>query len=129
MTEAKKLPPRELKVTIGPNTYSIAFPKNAKLIDIEVRKLHVTNGMHKDLLFGSVASREAYLAVESACTFEILIPELKTDMNVTSLFDLDLFQSKQVVKAYENYYAWMEEWREALNDEARKLKTEEKKDE
>lgn len=126
MTEVKKLPSRELKITIGPNTYSIPFPKNSSLIDIEVRKLQVTQGMLKDLLFGSQSSRDAYLAVEAACTFENLIPKLRTDMNLPSLFDLDMFQSREIIKAYEKYYAWMEEWRSVLNEEAEKSKVEEK---
>lgn len=128
MTETKKYPARELKVSIGPNTYPITLPKNAALIDIEARKIQVTNGAHKDMLFGSVESREAYLAVAAACTFEILIPKLKEDLNLPSLFDLDMLQSQQVSKAYEKYYSWMQEWREALNDEATKVKVEEKKE-
>lgn len=113
--EEKQMPSRELKVTIGKNTYTIKFPSNGKLIDIEVRKLNITNGTHKDLLFGGTASRDAYMAVEAACTFEILIPELSTDLNVKSLFELDMLQSKTVNAAYEKYYEWMESWRAAIN--------------
>jgi hypothetical protein len=116
-TNAKQLPSRELKVIIGKNPYSIKLPNNGQLIDIEVNKLTVTNGMHKDLVYGSAASREAYLAVEAGCTFTILIPDLATDLNVKTLFNLDMLQSKSVTKAYQKYYDWMEEWRAALNEE------------
>lgn len=114
----KQMPSNELKITIGPNQYTIKFPNNGKLIDIEVRKLSITNGMHKDLLFGaSSASRDAYLAVEAGCTFEILIPELSKDLNVKSLFELNPFQSRDITQAYQKYYDWMELWRVALSDE------------
>lgn len=111
------MPSRELKVTIGVNEYTIKFPNNGQLIDMESLKIQMTSGTNKDMLYGSPAAREAYIITEAIATFQILIPQLTKDLNVKSLTDLDPLQSKTISKAYAAYYNWMEEWRKVLNQE------------
>lgn len=123
----KVMPSKELKIKIGPNSYTIKLPNNGQLIDIEVRKMSLTSGMHKDLVFSGLASAVSAAAfVEAACTFTVLLPELLTDLNKPSLLDLDMLQSKDISKAYDQYYDWMASWRKFMNADD---ETEEKREE
>lgn len=123
MKEQKKMPLKEITVKIGQNEYKIKFPKNADLIDIESAKIRMTGGAIKDMAYGGAAAVNAFVAVEAIATFEILLSEqLTRDLNVSSLSELDSLQLKPVVKAYEQYYKWMSEWRAFLNDDVEEEK-------
>lgn len=116
MKEQKEMPSKEITVKIGQNEYKIKFPKNADLIDIESAKIRMTGGTIKDMAYGGAAAVNAFVAVEAIATFEILLSDqLTKDLTVGSLSDLDSLQLKPVIKAYEQYYKWMTEWREFLN--------------
>lgn len=116
MKEQKEMPSKEITVKIGQNEYKIKFPKNADLIDIESAKIRMTGGTIKDMAYGGAAAVNAFVAVEAIATFEILLlDQLTKDLTVGSLSDLDSLQLKPVIKAYEQYYKWMTEWREFLN--------------
>ena len=118
--EDLQMPSRDIKVKIGTNEYTIKFPTNGQLIDMESLKIQMTSGANKEMLFGTASAREAYLINEAVATFQVLIPDLKKDLEVKSLLDLDPLQSKSIHKAYEKYYNWMEEWRKVLNQEEKK---------
>lgn len=111
------MPSKSLNLTIGKNDYVIKFPTNGQLIDIESFKINLTQGTHKDMVYGGPASQDAYLLVEAISPFTILIPELKMDLNVKSLLELDMSQSKAMIKSYQKYYEWMREWREYINQD------------
>lgn len=111
-----KLPSNQIKVTIGQNPYEIKFPTNGQLIDIERMKIQLTNGTHKDMLFGSGNSQQAYFLVEAIATFTILLPNLNKDLTVSNLLELNPYQSKSILEAYEKtYFPWMQEWNKVLN--------------
>ncbi len=120
-TEKKEklpMPARKIAVKIGMNEYALNMPlKNGDEIDIEALKIRMTGGTLKDLAFGGPASMNAYVTVEAIATFEILIPQLKTDLTVKSLTELDALQFKPVLKAYEGFYKLAAEWRAFLNQD------------
>lgn len=121
----KQMPANSITIKVGPNEYNIKYPNNGKLIDIERMKIKLTDGTHKDMLFGTNAAQHAYLLTESIATFMILIPELTKDLTVPSLMDLNPMQTKSIVDAYSRvYYPWMEQWRAIVNEE---VEEEEKK--
>lgn len=115
--EDKTVPLREITVKIGSNNYKISLPTTGQEVDIEVRKDRYTQGAYKNLLFGDDRGIKSYLAVGSIATFEVLIPDMKKDLQVTSLFELDMYQMKTVLKAYEKYRAWIAEWEEFIQQE------------
>ncbi len=126
-SKEKDMPKKEIKVMIGKNEYAVKFPKNAQLIDIESAKIRMTGGANKDMIYGGPSAQQAYLAVEAIATFEILLPDMITDLNVKSLAELDMQQSKAFLKEYEKYYNWMESWRKYLNDDVVEEKKEDGK--
>lgn len=113
---SSQLPSRSIKVTISNREYSIKFPNNGQFIDIERNKIDLSNGNLKNMLFGTPSGQLAYILIEAVATFSILIPDLVKDLDVKSLLELDPYQSKQLVSAYEkHYYPWIEKWREVIN--------------
>lgn len=115
--DKKKTPSREISVKIGSNTYNISLPTTGQEVDIEVRKDRYTQGSYKNLLFGDDRGIKSYLAVGAIATFEVLIPDLKKDLSVTSLFELDMFQMKTVLKAYSKFKEWIGEWEVFVQEE------------
>ena len=118
----KKMPARQITVKIGQNDYEIKFPRNGALIDIESAKIRMTGGTNKEFVYGGPSAQNAYLLVEAIATFETLLPQMTKDLVVGSLLDLDQLQTKTVLKAYERYYQWMQEWRMFLNDDIEEKK-------
>jgi len=117
------MPSDKIKVKIGPNEYTIDFPNNAQLIDIEASRIRMTGGTVKDMIQGNTAAMSAYITVEAIATFEILVPKLKTDLNCKSLLNLNPQQSQSFLKAYEKYYEWMDQWRVFLNQDIEEKKS------
>lgn len=115
--EKKSTPPREIVVRIGSNTYEISLPTTGQEVDIEIRKDRYTQGSYKNLLFGDDRGIKSYLAVGAIATFEVLIPDMKKDLQVTSLFELDMFQMKSILKAYSKYKEWISQWESFIQDE------------
>jgi len=116
MKKQPQMPSRDLKIKIGENEYKITFPGIGKIIDMERMKIELTNGTQKDMLFGVGSGPEAYVLVEMVAAFSILIPDLKKDLLVTSLLELDPLRIKPVRKQYETvFYPWWKAWQDVLN--------------
>lgn len=118
--EPKKAPSEELVLTLGPQNleYTIKFPNNGQLIDIERKKNLLTDGTAQQMLQSDVAGVQAYLYVAMTATFTVLIPKLINDLSIGNLLELNPIQSKPLIKSYEQYYNWMKEWREYLDDDS-----------
>lgn len=116
--EKLQLPANHITVKIGINDYKIEFPNNDKLINIERYKQSLTGGTSQQMLQAGATGVQAYMLSEAIATFTILIPQLKDDLNVGSLLELNPLQSKNIRKAWEKYYLWMEEWMKVLNDDS-----------
>lgn len=116
-SQEKKMPSKEIQIRIGENDYTVKFPTNGQLIDIEKRKVNMTDGTHRSLLLGQASAQQAYILVEAIATFSVLIPQLDTDLNVKSLMDLDPMQSKSMVNEYiKKFYPWFNEWMDIINE-------------
>jgi hypothetical protein len=117
-TKEKTMPSKSIEIKIGENTYLINFPNNGQLIDIERRKINLTDGTHKDMLMSSqLSTQQAYMLVEAITTFTVLIPDLLKDLTVKSLLELTPMQSKGIVNEYiKKYYPWFNKWMEVVNE-------------
>jgi|LakMenEpi03Aug12_release.lakeMendotaPanAssembly.Ray.scaffolds.fasta_scaffold1052099_1 hypothetical protein len=114
--EKASLPSKAITVTIGENDYEIKFPSNGALIDIEAMKISMSNGTHRDMVY-TESGQISWTLIEAISTFNVLIPQLKKDLAVSSLLELDPLQSKTIIKAYNKvYYPWISQWRKVIND-------------
>lgn len=110
------LPSRTISINIGDRQYSVKFPNNGQFIDIERAKLDLSSGNLKNMLFGTTTGQLAYMLIEAIATFNVLIPDLAKDLEVKSLLDLDPYQSRELIVAYEKqYFPWIEQWRKIIN--------------
>jgi hypothetical protein len=117
--EKHPLPPMSIGIEIGAGKYTINFPTNGQLIDIERYKNQLTAGTINQMLQNGSHGAQAFLISSAIATFEVLIPDLHNDLK-KPLLELNPYQSRNIVKAYEQYYEWMEKWRAVLNQDADK---------
>lgn len=99
------------------NTYEVSFPDTGQLFDINALKLAVTNKMYESLKYSVEPAfvQEAFQA-DMIATFNTLIPQLKKDLNVDSLFKLNAIQIDELMQVYEEQFLpWFEEKRDAQN--------------
>ncbi len=102
-----------VKINIQDNTYEIKIPTVGELLDIENMKSNITS-----IGFDTRSEAGAYSSTLAAAIayFSVLIPNLKKDLTVGSLFKLDLVRSRTIVKAYvKQFKPWWDKWLEEIN--------------
>lgn len=110
----KKMPERKKSFVIGGNTYTTEFPNTGGLIEIEIIKANLTSNQY---LSFSNASYAKYL-VDMIAVFNVLFPELKKDMNVKAISELNPLDSKKLLTVYiKEVLPWMNEWYTLLNSD------------
>jgi hypothetical protein len=89
-------------VTISPNgnKYEVKFPNTGEYLDIMSIKSRLTS----DLSLNDVYSSYAYLMAEMIATYTVMIPALKKDLNVESISQLSLIESKELLDSYTDVY-------------------------
>lgn len=119
---------KSITVKIQDNEYKVDFPTAGDMIDIEVRKSIMSRNQYFGLLNTStVTSNFALDLIDTAATFSVLIPELMDDLNVDSILDLSIPDSKELVDAYkEQFSPWYEEWLDVIKGSAEDRKEKKK---
>lgn len=120
-------PSTTIKVNIQGHEFDINYPKSGQMIDIANIKSKLSDGHYAQLLFQR--SNEADMAIkliDAFCFFSIMIPNLKKSLEVTSLYDLEILQSTELIHVYDNKVSpWLDSWTEAINNRLTELKGEE----
>jgi hypothetical protein len=118
---------RSIDVEIRQNIYNVKFPNSGELMDIDLLKLQITNGRYDSLKFSLNPSFQAQaLKVDAVAFFNTMLPKLRTDLAVKSIFDLDEDQMLVIVKAFEDtVLPWFEEWQTVLATPVSKEETKE----
>jgi hypothetical protein len=113
---------RELVVKIKEKTYIIKFPNMGNIIDIETRKMALSGGRYSQLIEASLeTSNRALDYIDMSSTFSVVIPELTKDLNVQSLFDLDVEVSGELLRVYKDeYFPWFKAWDKVINEASKK---------
>lgn len=113
---SKATPSITIDIEIANNTYPVKFPNIGQLIEIERGKKRMSDGYDYELASGSADSAYAKILIDMTVTFSILIPTLLKDLNVKSIYDLSLVESKPMVDVYlETYLPWYQEWVGVIN--------------
>ena len=106
----------DIKIGETENTYEISMPNNGQLIDVEVNKITYSNGVNLSQP-KTKAAMYAFLFNEMVATFSVMIPQLKEDLNVKSLFDLDPLKTKPLMKVYmDKFLPWWQKWEDIFID-------------
>jgi hypothetical protein len=103
---------RSITIPIGKNEYTVKYPNVGQQMNIEILKIQLTDGRYDTMKFSYNPAfiKQAEIA-EAIATFNILIPDLKKDLNAKSMLELEQDQMLDLLTAYtEKYLPWYEEW-------------------
>lgn len=116
-TEQKQLPDRKKKFQILNNEYEVNFPNTGELFEIELLKASLSKGQYGSLIEnGTSASRYSRYIIDMISVFTIIFPELKKDMKVKTISELEAIDSKILLKIYvKEVLPWFDSWMEVLN--------------
>lgn len=96
---------KNVKLTFDGVERIVAFPNVSQLIDIESLKLTYTNQSYNELVRGNLTSQSFVLDLaDTLAYFSVLIPDLKTLLDVKSLTSLDSFKAKALVKVFKTQF-------------------------
>ncbi|MBV7533756.1 hypothetical protein [Chitinophaga sp. sic0106] len=115
-TNEKKMPLRSVSVRIGNNDYTINYPNTGQLIDIDVLKAQFSGGNYEKLKYSYDAGfLRSAVTIDAVATFNVLLPQLKDDLTVKSLFALDRDKMEMVLNEYiSKVVPWFEQWDQLL---------------
>lgn len=118
------LPAKSVKIEISGNSYDVNFPNTGEFIDIQVLKSKITEEQYKTIAVDAYGAL-AMVLVDMIATFNILIPDLKQNINTSSILGLSLIESKLLLDAYnKQWMPFFNSWIDVLYP-----KTEDKKPE
>lgn len=108
------------------NNYTVNYPNTGQLIDIELLKAKIADGNYDTLRFSmNPLFQEQANKIDMIATFNILIPQLREDINVRSLFDLTEEQSDELLEVYlKQFLPWYTPIKEAIKNPKGKEKEE-----
>ena len=107
---------RSLVFEVKGNSYRLTFPTVAQFIDIESTKAKLASDAYGDMLkAGTMLSIKALDYIDLTANLTILCPKLMEDLKADSILALDVFDAKELLKAYkEQYVPWMVQWQKVL---------------
>lgn len=119
MSEQKQLPERKKTFKILENTYTVDFPTTGGLMEIEIMKAQLSRGQYSALAENAtVNSSYSRFLIDMIATFTVLLPDLKKDMNVKTISELNPLDSKKLLKIYlQEVLPWLNSWFEILNSD------------
>ena len=98
-------------IKVRQNEYHVVFPNTGQFLDIRSMKSRLVD----DIRGNDPLDGYANLLGEMAATYSVLIPELKKDINVESVFKLSMVESKELLDTYtEVYKPFFDEWMNIL---------------
>ena len=100
------------KTKSGENRYNLSFPTIGEYLEIESRRMKLSNGTYSQMMRSIlVSSGVAMDMIDMAATLSVLCPEIMKDLKTQSLLDLDLFDGKELMDAYNrDVKAWVDTW-------------------
>jgi hypothetical protein len=116
---SKVLPKKRIEITIGENDYVINYPKVGQFVEVEAMKSRLTRDTYTSMTEGgTVPSQMARYTVDMIAFLSVCCPKIKADLNVDSFSDLEMIESKKILKVYvKDILPWIAEWEFVLNAE------------
>jgi len=103
--ETKTVLQRSTTITIESNSYEVTYPNTGQKIDIELLKARIADGNYDTLRFSvNPLFQEQANKIDMIATFNTLIPQLKEDLTVKSLFHLSEEQSDKLLIVYNDQF-------------------------
>lgn len=91
-------------IKIEENSYPVSFPTVGQIMEIESMKFALTQNRYQEMsMSGLKKTLYALDLVDTIATFFTLIPTLSKSLSVESIFDIDPFKAKELIKAYKKF--------------------------
>jgi len=115
--DTKIMPERKKTFKIENNTYDVEFFTTGQLIEIEILKAQLSRNMYSGITDnGTIVGNYSRMLIDMISTLNVLIPQLKKDMNVKTISELNALDSKKLLKIYiKEIFPWISDWMEILN--------------
>lgn len=105
------MPSKSVTIVIRNNTYILNLPNTGQFIDIQALKAKISEGEYQGLDSGDGTAFYAKTLVDMIATYNVLIPELRNDINVKTISELSLVESRELLDTYvEVYLPWISNW-------------------
>lgn len=119
---------RSITLTIRENSYDITYPNTGQSIDMELLKAKIADGNYDTLRFSiNPLFQEQADKIDMIAAFNTLIPQLKSDLTVRSLFDLTEEQSDELLTVYiEQFLPWFNPIKNAIKNPKSQTEKDEK---
>ncbi len=116
-------PSAELDIKIQEQAFKIKYPNSGQMIDIATLKAKLSDGQYTQLLVQrSAESGISLKLIDAYCFFSIMAPTMRDHLNVKSLYDLEIFDSVELIHVHENeIIPWMEQWIQVINNRIEEL--------
>lgn len=121
----KKLPERKKTFKIADNSYTVDFPTTGGLIEIESLKAQLSRNNYAGISEqGTIAANYSRLLIDMIATLSVLVPQLKKDMSIKSISELNPLDSKKLLQVYiKDILPWITDWFTILNtDDSEEVK-------
>lgn len=105
---------RKKNIDINGIIYTVEFPNNGSLIDIDLMKLQLSGNRYADVKKNFPQRGKE---IDMLATLVVVVPNLEKDLNV-SLFSLKPEQQAELMDAYENQLL---PWFESVEKEIREI--------
>lgn len=109
---------RSITLIIKNNSYDVAYPNTGQSIDMELLKAKIADGNYDTLRFSiNPLFQEQADKIDMIAAFNTLIPTLKNDLTVRSLFDLTEEQSDELLEVYtDQFLPWFNPIKNAIKN-------------
>jgi hypothetical protein len=106
-----------MTIVVNKKQYQVPFPNVGQLMDIEGRKMALSNGTYGLLVAAkSIQSNKALDLIDALATFSVLVPELAKDLEVEVYTEMDILTGLLVSKAYtEQFFPWYDGLMKEIN--------------
>lgn len=113
------LPKKEIDFSINDNEYGAKYPNNGQFIDIQAMKARLTGDSYNTIADGNTTSSQlARYTVDMISFFNVCCPKLKLDLKLNSFSELEMIDSKKLLKVYVSIILpWLTEWENILNSD------------
>ena len=106
-----KIPSKSFSITIDGNTYSSGNITQGKIIDLELNKQVLSRGY-----YSAMHDITALNVIDADAAILAFFPEVRKDMKVESITEVDLVNSKEILKEMNKFYKWYKEWIDFMSD-------------
>lgn len=119
---------RSTTLVIKGNNYDVTYPNTGQSIDMELLKAKIADGNYDTLRFSiNPLFQEQADKIDMIAAFNTLIPALKNDLTVRSLFELTEEQSDELLEVYaEQFLPWFNPIKNAIKNPKSQTEKDEK---